>query len=241
MLKQGLTHPKLYDLCSQLGCTRPEAIGYLELLWDFTADHAPGGGVGRWADGSIARACEWQGDAEAFVAALVSSGWLDADSGKRLVVHDWLDHCPRWVKAKVSRTVVATVEPTTVATTVGPKVELIPDSKTKTKTKVKTNKKARAHTFVKPTPEEVAAYINEHNLPVNVQAWYDHYVSNGWRVGRNPMRDWQAAVRTWAKNEFGNGKPSTGKAAQDESYEEARKRIARTRQEYIDSCKENTI
>ena len=28
----------------------------------------------------------------------------------------------------------------------------------------------------------------------------DHYTANGWRVGKNPMRDWKAAVRTWEKN-----------------------------------------
>jgi hypothetical protein len=30
----------------------------------------------------------------------------------------------------------------------------------------------------------------------------DYYSSNGWKVGRNPMKDWKAAVRTWERSEF---------------------------------------
>jgi hypothetical protein len=39
----------------------------------------------------------------------------------------------------------------------------------------------------------------------------DHYTANGWRVGRNPMKDWKAAVRQWERNELrgGNGKPAS--------------------------------
>ena len=39
---------------------------------------------------------------------------------------------------------------------------------------------------------------------VNVNAWFAHYEANGWRVGRNPMKDWKAAIRTWQHNGYGN-------------------------------------
>lgn len=51
--------------------------------------------------------------------------------------------------------------------------------------------------------EEVKDYCLERANHVNPQQWFDYYSSNGWRVGRNPMRDWKAAVRTWEKNDFG--------------------------------------
>jgi hypothetical protein len=57
-----------------------------------------------------------------------------------------------------------------------------------------------AFPFQKPTLEEVTAYCKERQNQVDPQLWIDHYSSNGWKVGRNPMKDWRAAVRTWEKN-----------------------------------------
>ena len=54
--------------------------------------------------------------------------------------------------------------------------------------------------FAKPTLEEVSAYCIERKNAVDPQSFLDHYESNGWRVGKNPMKDWRAAVRTWEKN-----------------------------------------
>jgi hypothetical protein len=68
--------------------------------------------------------------------------------------------------------------------------------------------KKSARNFVKPSIEEVQAYCRERGKGVNAQQWYDHYESNGWKVGRNAMKDWKAAVRKWEHSDFGsNGKP----------------------------------
>lgn len=68
-----------------------------------------------------------------------------------------------------------------------------------------------SHCFEKPSFEEVEAYCQERANDVDPQAWLDFYTSNGWRVGRNPMKDWQAAVRTWERNGIkGGSKPASG-------------------------------
>ena len=54
--------------------------------------------------------------------------------------------------------------------------------------------------FTKPTLEEVQAYCLERNNGVDAQKWFDYYSSNGWKVGKNPMKDWKAAVRTWERS-----------------------------------------
>jgi uncharacterized protein YdaU (DUF1376 family) len=54
----------------------------------------------------------------------------------------------------------------------------------------------------RPTLEQVSAYCAERGRGVDAQAWFDHYTANGWRVGRNSMRDWKAAVRTWERNNW---------------------------------------
>jgi hypothetical protein len=123
MKREALRHPKTYDLASRLDCGRPAALGYLTLLWDYTAEVAIQGDIGKWPDGSIARACEWEGDPHNFVDALIASGWVDRSERYRLVIHDWTDHCERWVKAKAAKLGVSlissetgtngTLEPTT--------------------------------------------------------------------------------------------------------------------------------
>lgn len=62
--------------------------------------------------------------------------------------------------------------------------------------------------FVKPTLDEIRTYCSERRNSVNPDLFFDHYQSNGWKVGRNSMKDWKAAVRTWEKNQRGNGNGS---------------------------------
>jgi uncharacterized protein YdaU (DUF1376 family) len=59
--------------------------------------------------------------------------------------------------------------------------------------------------FKKPSLEEITAYCQERKNQVNPQQFLDHYESNGWLVGKNKMKDWKAAVRTWEKNDFKQG------------------------------------
>lgn len=53
--------------------------------------------------------------------------------------------------------------------------------------------------FMPPTVEEVAAYCKERGNKVDAEAFVAHYKSKGWKVGREPMRDWKAAVITWER------------------------------------------
>ena len=53
--------------------------------------------------------------------------------------------------------------------------------------------------FSPPTIEEVRAYCSERKNGVDPQRFIDHYTANGWKVGKNSMKDWKAAVRTWER------------------------------------------
>lgn len=57
-------------------------------------------------------------------------------------------------------------------------------------------------TFTKPTIDEIQDYCIERNNNVNAEQFYDYYESNGWKVGKNSMKDWKAAVRTWERSEY---------------------------------------
>ena len=54
--------------------------------------------------------------------------------------------------------------------------------------------------FKKPSVEEIQEYCTERNNNINAEAFYDFYESKNWYIGKNKMKDWKAAVRTWEKN-----------------------------------------
>ena len=62
-------------------------------------------------------------------------------------------------------------------------------------------KPRREKIFVPPREDEVDAYCQETGIYVEASRFVDYYTSIGWKVGKNPMKDWKAAVRSWyAKN-----------------------------------------
>ena len=63
---------------------------------------------------------------------------------------------------------------------------------------IKADKPPRTR-FKPPTFEEVQSYCFERNNNVDPQRFIDYYTSNGWKVGKNSMKDWKAAVRNWER------------------------------------------
>ena len=65
--------------------------------------------------------------------------------------------------------------------------------------------------FTPPTVDEVRAYCQDRQNGVDPQRFVDYYSSNGWMVGKNKMKDWKAAVRTWEQKEKTYGRPAAPK------------------------------
>ena len=78
-----------------------------------------------------------------------------------------------------------------------------PNAKEKAKVNAKDNAKEKERCadeprrFTKPTVEDIRTYCWERGNTVDPQRFFDFYEAKGWRVGNQPMKDWQAAVRTW--------------------------------------------
>ena len=66
--------------------------------------------------------------------------------------------------------------------------------------------KPKRKNFVKPTVEEIEAFCKEKNYTVNAQQFFNYYESNGWKIGRNAMKSWQAAVQNWNIRDKANNK-----------------------------------
>ena len=62
-----------------------------------------------------------------------------------------------------------------------------------------------AKRFKPPAVGEVAAYCRERKNGIDPETFVEFYASKGWLIGKSPMKDWRASVRTWEKNGHGNG------------------------------------
>ena len=60
--------------------------------------------------------------------------------------------------------------------------------------------------FAPPTIGQVTEYCTSKGYSVDPERFVDYYTSNGWMVGKNKMKDWKAAVRSWNGKEKHNGK-----------------------------------
>ena len=59
---------------------------------------------------------------------------------------------------------------------------------------------AHAQKFIKPKLEEVRSLFQEKGCPAEAEKFFDYYEANGWRVGKNPMKNWRAAVANWLRH-----------------------------------------
>lgn len=74
----------------------------------------------------------------------------------------------------------------------------------------KGNKEIKEGRFTPPTLSEVQAYIEEKDYHVDADDFINFYTSKGWMVGKNKMKDWKAAVRTWEKRNVRNNTERMG-------------------------------
>lgn len=101
-------------------------------------------------------------------------------------------------------------------------LELEPEEEERKETsKEKTGAKAPARSsFTRPTLLEVKAYCEERHNNIVPEQWYDFYEANGWKVGRNAMKDWKACIRSWERRraEEQANKPKTREQEMHELY-----------------------
>lgn len=69
---------------------------------------------------------------------------------------------------------------------------------------IRTLKSKKRSGMIKPSQREIRDYMLKKGLDFNTsetqsQSFIDHYDSNGWKVGKNAMKSWEAAVRNWLK------------------------------------------
>ena len=74
-------------------------------------------------------------------------------------------------------------------------------------------KVATSNRFIKPTPEEIYEYANSIGFYLDGGKFFDYYQGNGWKINKNPMKDWKATVRNWKRNDIMRSSIGTEKKA----------------------------
>lgn len=193
-----------------------DAAIYPIKIWSYAARHHPIDGLfSGYADEEIAAILSASSNAISILQALLDVAFLDRTPAG-IAVHGWVErqghivayherakHAAnkRWSKLRQNEgndaTSIAISTPKHATSNALQEVSLV-----KSVEQV-TQEESQSKIFVRPTLSEVAAYCLEIKTNFDPQAWMDHYTANGWRVGRNPMKNWKAAVRTWERNAFG--------------------------------------
>ena len=94
---------KFQKLMRRLRESRRGTIGLLEGMWLAVGKNCPRGDIGRFSNEEIAIMVDWEGDPDELISALVECRWLDVCDTYRLVVHDWEDHCPTYIKGGLAK------------------------------------------------------------------------------------------------------------------------------------------
>ena len=76
--------------------------------------------------------------------------------------------------------------------------------------------------FKKPTTEEIQSYCTERKNNVDSMKFFNFYESNGWKVGKNAMKDWKASIRTWESNSINKSNSDSKIGNQLNSWQGAR-------------------
>lgn len=215
---------KILVLSQKLGINRYQAIGHLHSLWWWALDNARNGDVTRYGNDVVTQACGWteyindeidmsrinevtnRDKGECFIEALIESGFLDLKEGK-LTIHDWSmytwryfhsveraeknrektrERVRRFRNAHVTREKRHVTPPT------------IPNLTIPNLTKIKT----KTLRFEKPTAIQISEYAKTLGFELDGDKFWNYYESKGWLIGKAPMKDWKACVRTWKTNNF---------------------------------------
>ena len=201
-------------------------------LWCRAAKHHAG--TGRLTDYSaqeIESLVGWWGNTGHMVEAMVKVGFLEQVNGS-YEIHGWKEkqgHIvaykeraknaaePRWGLRRENATSNALGNPTSNAQYIA-----VQTSKPKVVVrKPPPHQHPPPKKFQKPNPQEIQDYAKEIGFFVDGQHFWDYYESRGWLIGKVPMKNWQAAVRTWKRNGYVSGRAREVPKMRDLRYERA--------------------
>jgi hypothetical protein len=178
--------------------TRPEhVVGYCHKFWSWVSRQCNAGTVTGVTLDSLGSVLSLPG----FPQMLVEVGWLEYDNSASMPlikIPNFERHLSQGAKAR--GLTALRVRNARVTEPLRSERNNSVTREEKRRVFLSLEKKEPKKAFARPTVEDVRTYCTERGNAVDPDQWFAYYEANGWRVGRNPMKDWQASVRTWEKN-----------------------------------------
>lgn len=200
--------PAVAYMAERLGEREEVIVGFLHRVWSWASRQCHDGSVTNVTLMSLGRVTALPD----FPQLMVEAGWLEHgtdDNGRPFVrFPNW----ERWMAESAKKRLLAAKRQNKKRHADVTKTSRSERDKSVTRGEERREERdtTKVVSHVRPTTEQVAAYCRERGNTVDPQAWMDHYTANGWKVGRNAMKDWKAAVRQWERNDLrkptGNGK-----------------------------------
>jgi hypothetical protein len=199
--------PAVLAMSERLEVREEVVVGYLHRVWAWASRNCHAASVTNVTLMSLGRVTGLSG----FPELMAEVGWLMQsfnDDGKPVLTFpNW----ERWLAQSAKKRMKAAERQKKKRHAHVTKTSRSERDKSVTTEQKRTEERdtTKVVSHVRPSVEEVSDYCRERKNDVDPQAWMDHYTANGWKVGRNPMKDWKAAVRQWERNDLrGNGKAS---------------------------------
>jgi len=200
------THRKTMRLRALLG---EDAFWIPPRIWAYAAENQPDGDFSSYSDGELAGLIGYSKDATSMLQALLQAGFMDPDRK----VHDWAEHNSfhKVFSDRARCAAIAKWEKERTKEKEKKGDEMRRDEASIASSMLQASPKAR---FVPPDFETVQFHAVKIGLPESeALKFFNYYGSNGWRVGKNPMKNWAMAIAGWKvrweterKTSF-NGKP----------------------------------
>ena len=205
-----LEDPAVMEMAEAMDVREEVIVGYCHAFWSWVSRQCHAGSVTGVTLVSLGRRLNLPG----FPEQLRDVGWLEYDdSGDRpvITIPKFERHLSQSAKTRANAkdrqrrkrdschadvTVVSRSERDKSVTREEKRRE---EKSTRTKVRVGTR------AFVSQNPpsvDEVRAYCQQRGNSIDPERFVDYYTSNGWKVGKNPMKDWKAAIRQWEKSDI---------------------------------------
>lgn len=188
--KATLDKPEIFELAGILGIDPDAVIGKLLRVWDWFDDQSVDG----YAPVALSAQLNRNTGVTGFVEAMQQVGWIEIENN-RLKVPNFNRHNGQSAKNRA-------LSAKRMAKSRGKSCDdTVTSSVTETQPEKRREEKSNKR-MAKPSVDEVLTYGMTLDPPFkNVGSFLAFYESNGWKVGKNPMKDWKAAVRTWQQKE----------------------------------------
>lgn len=209
-------HHRIIKLADSLDLDLVDVVGHMVSLWHFTLRNAvDSGDLSAWGDSGIERGSRWSGEKGKFVKAVRDCGLLEGSK-----IHDWHDFTLHYhlclerqdrQREQIRERVRNYRERKRNASVTKCNADTQPNPTQPTQpTQPNHTKPTDIGRIIPPKLEWVKAFCLERKNQVDPEKFMAYYESNGWRVGKNPMKSWKAAIcGTWERNN-GNGHQGNG-------------------------------